>query len=75
MDTVYNSLGLLNIGDPGPLRSALIQLDGEADADFTSVEIAGAKMFIDGAPTQLRFARLDTGAAYEAGSDDKKIIT
>ena len=47
MDNVYNSLDLLNIGYPGPLQSALMQLDGEAYADFASVEIAGAKMFME----------------------------
>jgi outer membrane autotransporter protein len=75
MDTVYNSLDLLNFGDPGPLQSALIQLDGEAYADFASVEIAGAKMFMDVVRTELRFERLDTGAAYDAGSDGKEIST
>jgi uncharacterized protein with beta-barrel porin domain len=75
MDTVYNSLDLLNIGYPGSLQSALIQLDGEAYANFTSVEIAGAEMFIDAVHSQLRFERIDTGAASEAGSDGKEIST
>jgi outer membrane autotransporter protein len=75
MDTVYSSLDLLNIRSPGPLQSALIQLDGEGYADFASVEIAGAKTFMDTVRSQLRFERLDTGAAYEAGSDGKKIST
>jgi Autotransporter beta-domain len=73
MDSVYNSLDLLNIGDPGPLRSALIQLDGEAYADFASVEIAGARMFMDAVRSQLRLERLDTRAADEAGSAGKEI--
>jgi hypothetical protein len=75
MDTVYNSLDLLNIGNPGPLQSALMQLDGEAYADFASVEIAGAKMFMDTVRTQLRLERLDSGTTYDAGSNGKEIST
>jgi outer membrane autotransporter protein len=75
MDNVYNSLDLLNIGYPGPLQSALMQLDGEAYADFASVEIAGAKMFMETVRTQLRLERLDTGTTYDAGSDGKETST
>ncbi len=37
MDLMYKSLDLLNFGDPGPLRSALTQLDGEIYASAKTV--------------------------------------
>ncbi len=46
MDTIYNALDLLNFGDPAPLQSALVQLDGEVYADVPSVEIEAHRMFV-----------------------------
>lgn len=57
MDGIYNSLDLLNIGDPAPLRSALIQLDGEAYADVPSVEIAAGHLFLNTLQSQMRVGR------------------
>ena len=37
MDGLYNSLDLLNYGDPGALRAALVQLDGEVHASAQTV--------------------------------------
>lgn len=37
MDGMYNSLDLLNFGDPAPLRAALVQLDGEIHASVQTV--------------------------------------
>ncbi len=37
MDLMYKSLDLLNFGDPAPLRSALVQLDGEVHASAQTV--------------------------------------
>lgn len=54
MDGIYNSLDLLNIGNPGPLRSALMQLDGEAYADAPTVAIEGARMFLNAVHGQMR---------------------
>jgi uncharacterized protein YhjY with autotransporter beta-barrel domain len=54
MDGIYNSLDLINIGDPGPLQSALVQLDGEAYADAPTVEIEGARMFLNAVHGQMR---------------------
>lgn len=61
MDGIYNSLDLLNIGDPGPLRSALVQLGGEAYADVSSVEIAGGWMFLNVLRDQMRLGRQAAG--------------
>ena len=54
MDGIYNRLDLINFGDPGPLRSALVQLDGEAYADVPTVEIEGARMFLNAVHGQMR---------------------
>jgi len=57
MDSIYNSLDLINIGNPAPLQSALVQLDGEAYADTPTVEIEGARMFLGAVHGQMRFDR------------------
>ena len=54
---VYNALDLLNIGPPGRLRYALAQLDGEIDADVSSVSIGVGKMFVDVMRDQTQLAR------------------
>ncbi len=61
MDSIYNALDLLNFGDPGPLRSALTQLDGEVHADTSSVTIAVGQMFLDVLRDQTHLARSFTG--------------
>lgn len=57
MDSIYDSLDLINIGDPAPLQSALVQLDGEAYADTPTVEIEGARMFLGAVHGQMRLDR------------------
>ena len=54
MDGIYNSLDLLNIGDPAPLQSALAQLDGEVHADTPTVEIEAARAFLGVLHSQMR---------------------
>lgn len=63
MDSVYNSLDLLNYGDDAPLRSALQQLSGEIYADLPSVEIAGAQTFLNMLQQQMRQSRNGSGAS------------
>lgn len=63
MDSVYNSLDLLNYGDDDPLRSALQQLSGEVYADLPSVEIAGAQTFLTVLQQQMRQSRIGGGTA------------
>ncbi len=43
MDSIYNSLDLINIGDAGPLRKALTQLGGEPYADIPTIETQSAQ--------------------------------
>jgi outer membrane autotransporter protein len=62
MDSVYNSLDLLNYGDSAPLRSALQQLSGEVYADLPSVEIEGARAFLSVLRQQVSQSRT-SGAA------------
>ena len=57
MNWVYNALDVLNIGDPGPLRAALVQLDGEIYADVPSAAIATGQMFLDVLHDQTHLAR------------------
>ncbi|RBP09696.1 outer membrane autotransporter protein [Roseiarcus fermentans] len=60
MDEVYKSLDLLNYvpvngaADPGPLRAALVQLDGEIYADYPSVAIAAAQQSLAAVHTEMR---------------------
>ena len=55
MDEVYKSLDLLNFGnDPAPLRAALIQLDGEIYADYSSVAIEAGQQFLGAVHTEMR---------------------
>ena len=62
MDSIYNALDVLNYGDPAPLRSALVQLDGEVYADVPSVEIAMGQMFLGVLRDQMRLLRGSDGA-------------
>ena len=57
MDSIYNALDVLNFGDSGPLRAALVQLDGEVYADVPSVAISAGKMFLDVLHDQTQLAR------------------
>ena len=54
MDLIYKSLDLLNFGDPGPLRAALVQLDGEVYADFSSVAIGAGQLFLGALRQRMR---------------------
>ena len=54
MDLIYKSLDLLNFGDPGPLRAALVQLDGEIYADFSSVAIGAGQLFLGALRQRMR---------------------
>jgi outer membrane autotransporter protein len=53
MDGIYKSLDLLNFGDPGPLRAALVQLDGEIYADYSSVAVTAGQLFLGAVRTQM----------------------
>lgn len=66
MDGIYNSLDLLNVGNPRPLQSALVQLDGEAYADLPTVEIQGARMFLNAVQGQMRLDRNTAGVNDQA---------
>lgn len=57
MDTVYNSLDLLNYGSPDALRAALKQLDGESYADFGYLRMMSGRAFLDVLHQQMRLAR------------------
>lgn len=57
MDGIYNSLDLINIGDPGPLQSALVQLDGEIYADNPTVVIEAGRLFLNAVHGQMRLDR------------------
>jgi outer membrane autotransporter protein len=57
MDTVYNSLDLLNYGSPDALRAALKQLDGESYADFGYLRMMAGRAFLDVLHQQMRAAR------------------
>jgi outer membrane autotransporter protein len=54
MDSVYNSLDLLNFTDPALLRSALSQLGGEINADLVSVSIESSRTFLSMVGQRLR---------------------
>ena len=58
MDTIYNSLDLLNYGSPDALRAALKQLDGESYADFGYLRMMAGRAFLDVMHQQMRAARL-----------------
>jgi outer membrane autotransporter protein len=73
MDSVYNALDLLNYGSPGPLQSALMQLDGEAYADFSTVEIAGADMFLQTLRNQMWLGRTEGNAALNGGVGEAEL--
>lgn len=60
MDRVYNALDLLNYGEPGPLRYALAQLDGEVYANVASVVIGAGRMFVEVLRDQTHLARVPT---------------
>src|SRR5262245_58725797 len=57
MDTLYNSLDLLNYGSPDALQAALKQLDGESYADFGYLRMGAARLFLDVMHQQMRGAR------------------
>lgn len=71
MDTIYNSLDLLNYGAPDSLQAALKQLDGESYADFGYMRMMAGRLFLDAMHQQMRGARtrrMPTSAAAAAGT-------
>ncbi len=66
MDTVYDSLDLLNYGSAGALPLALKQLDGESYADFGYLRMMAARVFLNTLHQQMRGARI--GGALPAAS-------
>ncbi|MCB4767724.1 autotransporter outer membrane beta-barrel domain-containing protein [Ancylobacter sp. Lp-2] len=54
MDSVYNSLDLLNFTDADGFRGALAQLSGEGNADIASVSLQGAYNFLGVLRNQFR---------------------
>lgn len=63
---VYDSLDLLNFGDPAPLRTALRQISGEGYAGFATVELRGVELLSDRLLDRLPEAR--AAGAPAAGS-------
>lgn len=68
MGRLYDSLDLLNIGVPDPLRAALKQLDGEAYADFGLVQMTAARKFLGTLQRELRAARLAASPGQQFAS-------
>lgn len=59
MDTVYNSLDILNNStSPGSLQIALKQLDGESYADFGYMGMMAGRLFLNVMHQQMRGARI-----------------
>ena len=79
MDSVYNSLDRLNLGAPGPLRGALVQLGGEIYADTASVDIAASAAFLNIMRQQMRVGRwpltpgVDASAAEAAREEGLRL--
>ena len=65
MDLIYKSLDLLNFGDPAALRAALVQLDGEVYADFSSVAIGAGQLFLGAVRDRSRAATKVTGPVQQ----------
>ena len=65
MDLIYKSLDLLNFGDPASLRAALVQLDGEIYADFSSVAIGAGQLFLGAVRDRARAATKATGPVQQ----------
>lgn len=57
MDTIYNSLDLLNYGSPEALQMALKQLDGESYADYGYLRMAAPRLFLDVMHRQMQGVR------------------
>ncbi len=57
MDSIYNSLDLINVGSGDTLRRALTQLGGEPYADVPTVETQSASMFLDAVHDEVRLNR------------------
>ena len=65
MDEVYKSLDLLDFGDPAPLRAALVQLDGEIHADYSSVAIGASQLFLGAVRNQMRTNNSTSGSLQQ----------
>ncbi|MGE5260394.1 MAG: autotransporter domain-containing protein [Actinomycetota bacterium] len=57
MDSIYNSLDLINVGGGATLRRALTALGGEPYANVPTVEIESARMFLDAVHDEVRLDR------------------
>ena len=68
---VYNALDLLNFGEPYRLRSALVQLGGQAYADFGSIEAKTAQGFTDLLMTRLASRRALAAGVTETAAQAK----
>jgi uncharacterized protein with beta-barrel porin domain len=67
MDTMYNSLDLLNYGnDPTPLREALVQLDGEVHASARTVMLGDSVYLRETVLGRMRQASFIGGAGPTA---------
>ena len=62
MDSIYNSLDLINVGGGATLHSALVQLGGEPYADVPTIETQSASMFLDAVHDQIRLGRDEVNA-------------
>ena len=62
MDSIYNSLDLINVGGGATLKRALTQLGGEPYADIPTVETQSASMFLDAVHDEVRLGRADVNA-------------
>ena len=69
MDGVYNSLDLLNVGDPGPLRAALSRLGGEGYANLGTLPVTTARTLLRVVADRAREAGARGGLF--AGSSDR----
>ena len=65
MDSIYNSLDLINIDGGSTLRSALTQLGGEPYAEIPTIEIGTARMFLGAVHDEMRLDRGDAANRRE----------
>lgn len=73
MDGVYNNLDLLNVGNSAALRSALVQLDGEAYSDVATVEMIGTQMFQRVVHDQMRLQRGSSDLADSIAAESPNV--
>jgi hypothetical protein len=68
VDSLYNSLDVLNFTDPPMLRSALSQLSGEVNADLVSLSLASGSMFLNSVRQRLRDDTVPSAAGAGAAA-------